>query len=186
MIFVKHTAENNHSARLIGDNMEALFLEAMKYVTLRNKHFYEKQIKANLETQHYAIVSSYSCTLETGLFIYYDPKHEITEEMAFNLSGRDIAERYEKIMKSLIDTSEISLKENARKLTLSLTIDGAKTFMQIRELEWLNKASEYGISLYINEAKKYGWIKVNKNTGTPYPPVYSATAVGKIASKSNL
>lgn len=51
---------------------------------------------------------------------------------------------------------ELSLKENAQILTSSPTWGGTKTLEQLKELEWLQNISEYGIIMYIREAERHG------------------------------
>lgn len=73
----------------------------------------------------------------------------------------------------------LSLKERAQMLTSSLVWGGAKTFEQIKELDWLKTTSEYGISRYIREAENYGWIKTTVYVDTSKPNLYLATAKGR-------
>lgn len=73
--------------------------------------------------------------------------------------------------------SKLSLKENAQMLTSSLTWGGAKTLEQLKELEWLQNISEYGIIMYIREAEHHGWIRTKFTDGKPN--VYLSTAKGR-------
>lgn len=73
--------------------------------------------------------------------------------------------------------SDFSLKERAAMITSSLVFGGAKTFDQLKELDWLKNTSDYGISLYLREAERQGWSKVCFPTGKP--PIYAATAKGR-------
>lgn len=72
--------------------------------------------------------------------------------------------------------SDFSLKEKAQMITCSLIYGGPQTREQLGELDWLKTTSDYGISIYLDEAERYGWVKVcfpdNK------PAIYSATAKG--------
>ena len=78
--------------------------------------------------------------------------------------------------------SDFSLKERAQMITSSLVWGGAKTFDQLTELDWLKTTSNYGISMYLREAERNGWIRVSFPANKP--PIYVATAKGrKIAGK---
>ena len=74
--------------------------------------------------------------------------------------------------------SGLSLRECTEMLTSSLAYGGPKTFGQIKELDWLKTTSEYGISLYIREAERYGWIKI-KFFENHEQNIYSVTAKGR-------
>lgn len=86
---------NEHSARLVGDNIDALVNEAMKYV-IRSREFYERAIRTDLESRGNSTISVHSCSLSSGLFIYYDPQENITDNDAISLSGRDMYMKFEK------------------------------------------------------------------------------------------
>nr|DAG03080.1 MAG TPA: hypothetical protein [Siphoviridae sp. cttma3] len=73
--------------------------------------------------------------------------------------------------------SELSLKENAQMLTSSLVWGGAKTFEQLKELDWLKNISEYGILMYIREAERRGWIRTKITEGKPN--LYISTVKGR-------
>lgn len=74
---------------------------------------------------------------------------------------------------------EFSLNERAQMITSSLVYGGAKTFEQIKELEWLKNTSEYGISLYLREAERSGWIDIKCYPNNSKPNLYSATRKGR-------
>lgn len=92
MIFVN--ASPKHGARLIGENINELVTESLKYVS-RLKSFYEASIREDLEQKGWSVISSHSCFLGTSLFIYHDPENKITEEDANNLSGKEMFYRYQ-------------------------------------------------------------------------------------------
>lgn len=94
MIFAN--ASQNHGARLIGDNIDELVKEGLKYVS-RLKSFYEASIREELEQNGWATISNHSCFLGNSLFIYYDPEKNITEEEANNLSGKEMSIKYHTI-----------------------------------------------------------------------------------------
>lgn len=73
--------------------------------------------------------------------------------------------------------SELSLKERAEMITSSLVFGGAKTFDQLKELDWLKNTSDYGISLYLREAERYGW--TNVRFPVDKPPIYIAPTKGR-------
>jgi hypothetical protein len=78
--------------------------------------------------------------------------------------------------------SNFSLKECAQVITSSLVWGGPKTFDQLKELDWLEHISGYGISMYLREAEKREWIKVKY--AKDKPNVYSATKKGRIMDEN--
>ena len=93
MIFVEASKDKNIRTRIIGDNIDVLVIEAMKYITLV-RGYYVEAIRNDLENKNYAIVSKGTCAFPMGLFVFYDPNHEMTEEDANFLSDHDIIKRY--------------------------------------------------------------------------------------------
>ena len=85
----------SHCARLVGDDMEQLIEEAMKYVT-KHRTFYEKSMREELRTDGSSHVSGFSSSLG-GLFIYYDPDCVVDDDDFKNLSGYLFFQKYEKI-----------------------------------------------------------------------------------------
>lgn len=78
--------------------------------------------------------------------------------------------------------NDFSLEERAKMITISLAFGGAKTFDQLTELDWLKTTSNYGISIYLREAERNGWVQVRFPANKP--PIYAVTRKGrKIAGK---
>ncbi|MDR1092284.1 MAG: hypothetical protein LBL79_14535 [Prevotella sp.] len=67
-------------------------------------------------------------------------------------------------------------------ITSSLIWGGPKTFDRLKELDWLEHISEYGISMYLREAERHGWVKVKY--AEDKPDVYSATRKGRIMDEN--
>lgn len=54
----------------------------------------------------------------------------------------------------------INLEENALMITFSISVQKGKTQEWLNEnLDWLKNISSYGVSLYLQEAERRGWIK---------------------------
>lgn len=70
-----------------------------------------------------------------------------------------------------------TLLEGAAMITSSIVWGGSKTFDELCELDWLKNISYYGTSLYLREAERNGWIKVEFPANKP--PIYVATAKGR-------
>lgn len=69
------------------------------------------------------------------------------------------------------------LLEGAAMITSSIVRGGSKTVDELCELDWLKNISYYGTSLYLREAERNGWIKVEFPTNKPQ--IYVATAKGR-------
>lgn len=102
MIFVEASEANYLSTRLIGNNINVLLTEAMKYVTVC-RDFYKIEIRKALENGRVGVVSHFSCPFPNGLFIYYDPNNEITEEEANNMFHQDLEKKCAKSQQSAIN-----------------------------------------------------------------------------------
>lgn len=85
--------------------------------------------------------------------------------------------QYRSLTNNNKEMSDFNLKERARMITSSLYWGGAKTSEELRKLDWLKTTSDYGISMYLREAERYGWIK-HKCDGDK-PVIYSVTAKGR-------
>jgi len=91
LIFAKETEINSN--RIIGNDIDILIHEAMKYI-IRLKDFYEREIKQELQTKGYSVVSNHSCCFNKGIFIYFDPDSKIDTKDIYNLSGREFSKKY--------------------------------------------------------------------------------------------
>ncbi|MDR1340128.1 MAG: hypothetical protein LBK58_08770 [Prevotellaceae bacterium] len=115
MAYITKSADPQVSIRIIGDNIDELLEESMKYV-IREREYYEREIRDDLEgitkemkhrkeriptkeRIHNSDVTRWSSSFGEGISIYYDPEHKISKEDALNLDGREFYRKYIKELK---------------------------------------------------------------------------------------
>lgn len=81
-----------HAPRLVGDELNELIEEAMKYVA-KDHRFYRRRIEERLTEKRRAVVS-YHSSYTRGLEIYLDGKNEISDSDFDNLYTNELGLKY--------------------------------------------------------------------------------------------
>lgn len=84
--------KKSHAPRLVGNDLNELNEEAMKYV-VKEHRFYRMYIKECLTEKHRAVVSYHSSSTR-GLEIYLDEKNEISDSDFQNLYTNQLRLKY--------------------------------------------------------------------------------------------
>jgi len=72
------------------------------------------------------------------------------------------------------------INEGAENITCSLVCLGSwQTQDELHNLDWLKTTSAFGLSYYLEEAERRGWIRCRHRKGTESALEWTATAKGK-------
>jgi hypothetical protein len=82
-----------HAPRLVGDELNELIEEAIKYVT-KDHRFYRRHIEEDL-TEKQRVVVSYHSSYTRGLEIYLDKTRRISDYDFDNLYSNDLGLKYD-------------------------------------------------------------------------------------------
>ena len=89
-------ATENHSMIMIGDNIEEILSESMKYV-VKERDYYLKSIKEELQERNNSIVTHWSCSYGYSLIIYFDKNNEVSIDDIEKLNSKEFYRTYKHI-----------------------------------------------------------------------------------------